>query len=116
MHAAICWSVSGCENTTKIWSGSKQKESDAYARCWTLKKNLCHEEFWLCETWAYIRQLLGPGLHWGRTQEELLTAIETARAAGKHTAAAHIEIILDMRNHVMCEEKTPRSVRGEDSC
>jgi hypothetical protein len=55
-------------------------------------------------------------LHWGRTQEELLAAIQTARAAGQHTAAEHIEIILDMRNYVMCEEKTPRTERGEDSC
>lgn len=65
--------------------------------------------------WAYIRQLLGSGIHWDRTQEELQAAIETARAAGQHTAAEHIEIILDLRNTVMCEEKKPRTERGKDS-
>ncbi len=59
--------------------------------------------------WAYIRQLLGPGLHWGRTQDELIAAIEKARADGQTEAAEHIEIILEMRNFVMCEEKTPRT-------
>jgi len=63
----------------------------------------------LCETWAYKRQLLGPGLHWGRTQQELMTAIDRARADNQHDAAEHIEIILEMRNFVMCEEKTPRT-------
>lgn len=63
--------------------------------------------------WAYIRQLLGPGLHWGRTQDELNAAIDRARAEGQHEAAEHLEIILDMRNFVMCEEKTPRTERGE---
>lgn len=66
--------------------------------------------------WAYIRSLLGPGLHWGRTQEELLAAIDRARADGQHDAAEHIEIILGLRNYVMCEEKTPRTGRGEGSC
>ncbi len=64
--------------------------------------------------WAYIRQILGPGLHWGRTQDELLAAIDRARADGQHDAAEHIEIILGLRNFVMCEEKTPRTERGED--
>ena len=64
--------------------------------------------------WAYIRRILGPGLHWGRTQDELLAAIDRARAEGQHEAAEHIEIILDMRNFVMCEEKTPRTERGEN--
>lgn len=54
--------------------------------------------------WAYIYKLLGPGLHWGRTQEELLAAIKRARADGKEDAAEHIEIILEMRNFVMCEK------------
>lgn len=66
--------------------------------------------------WAYIRSLLGPGLHWGRTQEELLAAIDRARADGQHEAAEHIEIILGLRNYVMCEEKTPRTGRGEGDC
>lgn len=62
--------------------------------------------------WAYIREQLGPGLHWGRTQEELLAAIDRARADGQHDAAEHLEIILERRNFVMCEEKTPRTGRG----
>ena len=57
--------------------------------------------------WAYIVRLLGPGLHWGRTQEELLKAIQRAREDGQHEAAEHIEIILGLRNYVMCEEKEP---------
>lgn len=62
--------------------------------------------------WAYIHQLLGPGLHWGRTQDELNAAIDRARAEGQHEAAEHLEIILEMRNYVMCEEKEPREERG----
>jgi hypothetical protein len=64
--------------------------------------------------WAYIRSLLGPGLHWSRSQEELLAAIDRARADGERDAAEHLEIILDLRNYVMCEEKTPRTQRGEN--
>lgn len=64
--------------------------------------------------WAYIRELLGPGLHWGRSQEQLFDAIDRARADGQHEAAEHLEIILEMRNRVMCEEKTPRTRRGEN--
>lgn len=64
--------------------------------------------------WAYIRSLLGPGLHWGKSQEELMAAIDRARAEGQHDAAEHIEIILDRRNYVMCEEKVPRTGRGEN--
>lgn len=63
--------------------------------------------------WAYISSLLGPGLHWGRSQEELLAAVDRARAEGQHEAAEHLEIILGLRNFVMCEEKTPRTERGE---
>ena len=65
--------------------------------------------------WAYIHQLLGPGLHWGRSQQELNTAIQRARADGQHEAAEHLEIILGLRNVVMMEEKTPRTRRGDDA-
>ena len=58
--------------------------------------------------WAYIIQLIGPGLHWGRTQEELFSAIDKARADGQHAAAEHLEIILELRNFVMCDKKLPR--------
>lgn len=65
--------------------------------------------------WAYIYQLLGPGLHWGRSQDELLQAIAKAKADGQHDAAEHIKIILEMRNFVMCEEKEPRTERGKSN-
>lgn len=61
----------------------------------------------MSEPWAYIRQLLGAGLHWNRTQDELLAAIQRARDDGQHEAAEHIEIILDLRNGVICDEKKP---------
>jgi len=54
--------------------------------------------------WGYISKLLGPGLHWGRTQEQYRTAIERAEADGEHEAADHIRIILELRNAVMMEE------------
>jgi hypothetical protein len=57
--------------------------------------------------WAYIYELLGPGLHWGKTQEQLKAAIEKAEKAGKHDAANHIRIILRMRNVVRFEKETP---------
>lgn len=62
--------------------------------------------------WDYIRRLLGPGLHWGRSQAELMSAIERAKSDGQKDAAEHLKIILKMRNDVMCEEKEPRRRRG----
>lgn len=59
------------------------------------------------ETWNYIRRLLGPGLHWGRTQQELMSAIRRAREDNEQEAAEHLEIIWELRNYVMCEEKEP---------
>lgn len=64
--------------------------------------------------WAYIHRLLGPGLHWGRSQEELHAAIQRARAEGQDEAAEHLEIILGLRNFVMCEKEAPRTGRGEN--
>lgn len=58
--------------------------------------------------WWYIRSLLGPGLHWGKSQEELRAAIRQAQLDNRPEAAEHIRIILDMRNEVMFEEKEPR--------
>jgi hypothetical protein len=43
---------------------------------------------------------LGPGLHWGRSQDELLAAIDRAEREGMPDAAHHLRIILDMRNVV----------------
>ena len=53
--------------------------------------------------WAYIRSLLGPGLHWDRTQPELLKAISQADREGQHDAADHIRIILRLRNRVLMD-------------
>lgn len=53
--------------------------------------------------WAYIRSILGPGLHWERTQQELLKAIAKADREGQHDAAEHIRIILRLRNRVLME-------------
>lgn len=48
--------------------------------------------------WEMVCALLGPGLTWSKTQEELLRAIELAEKAGNHDAAEHIRIILARRN------------------
>lgn len=53
--------------------------------------------------WAYIRSLLGPGLHWNKTQEEFLAAIERADREGRRDAADHIRIILRLRNRVLMD-------------
>ena len=53
--------------------------------------------------WAYIYNLLGPGLHWNRSQEEFITAIRKAQKDGQHDAAHHIEIMLNLRNRVRLE-------------
>lgn len=60
--------------------------------------------------WKYIRQLIGPGSHWSRTQQELLDAIAQAEADNMPAAADHIRIILKLRNRVLFEtpQKTPR--------
>ncbi len=64
--------------------------------------------------WWYIRQLLGPGLHWGRSQAELRAAIAQAERDRMAEAAEHLRIILRMRNQVMFEdeEKEPRTQAG----
>ncbi len=58
--------------------------------------------------WWYIRRLLGPGLHWGKTDEELQAAIRQAYKDQMPEAAEHLEIIQDLRQTVMFEEKEPR--------
>jgi len=59
--------------------------------------------------WEYIREILGPGLHWGRTQAEFRHAIQRAEQDGQPDAAAHLRIMLSSRNAVMmeAEEKEP---------
>lgn len=56
-------------------------------------------------SWAYIYELLGPGLHWFKPQEVFLRAIERAEREGQHDAAHHIRIILANRNRVMMEKQ-----------
>jgi hypothetical protein len=53
--------------------------------------------------WWYIRSLLGPGLHWGRSQAELKRYIAQAESDGMADAAEHLRIILRSRNAVMME-------------
>lgn len=53
--------------------------------------------------WWYIRQLLGPGSHWGRSQAELKRHIAQAERDGQPDAAEHLRIILRSRNAVMME-------------
>ena len=60
--------------------------------------------------WTYIYELLGPGLHWGRTRAELLAAIGRAEQDKQHEAAEHLRIILRLRDDVMMDgEKSPRA-------
>lgn len=51
--------------------------------------------------------LLGPGLHWNRTREELVRAIERAEQDGQADAAGHLRIILESRDRVVFAESEP---------
>lgn len=62
--------------------------------------------------WEYIRNILGPGLHWGKSQKEILEAIDRAHADGKLDAAEHLRIILKRRNAVMMEKELPPEGRS----
>lgn len=60
--------------------------------------------------WAYISKLLGPGLHWNKSQDDLMQAIEQARRDLEFDAAEHLRFILQSRNAVQFErQKDPRS-------
>lgn len=59
--------------------------------------------------WDYISHLLGPGLHWGHTQEKYAAAIEQAEKDGQLEAVDHINMIWERRNLVMMEKKTAPS-------
>lgn len=52
-----------------------------------------------------ILELLGPGLHWSKSQSELRAAIAEARRRDREDVAQHIEIILERRNVVMFERR-----------
>lgn len=62
-------------------------------------------------TWAYILRLIGPGLHWSKSHEELTKAMNKAKKAGRHEAADHIEMIRDRRDAVMFDV-SPRSLES----
>ena len=51
--------------------------------------------------WAYICKLLGPGLLWSKTKEQLADAITLAEKDGQHAAADHLRGMLELRNKVM---------------
>lgn len=53
--------------------------------------------------WWYIRHLLGPGLHWGKSKEELQQLIDQAEEEDMPEAAEHLRIILQLRNDVYDE-------------
>lgn len=55
--------------------------------------------------WAYILRILGPGLHWGRSQDEYQQAILQAEKDGQFEAAHHLKIIWRLRNQVMMEKE-----------
>lgn len=56
--------------------------------------------------WELVRELLGPGLHWGKSIHQLQAAIQEAERRGNPDAAEHIRVILALRNRVMCERVT----------
>ena len=59
--------------------------------------------------------LLGPGLHWTKSQAHFREAVRRAEADGQHDAAEHIRIIWRLRNEVMMErmqEKDPGAEAG----
>jgi hypothetical protein len=66
-------------------------------------------------SWDVILRLLGPGLHWGKSQTQIQAAIRYAEQLGEADAAEHLRIILRLRNVVAMEqeEKTPAPVATE---
>lgn len=54
--------------------------------------------------WTYIHAILGPGMHWSRTPNELHDAIRRAELDGQKAAAEHLRIILDLRNKVAFDQ------------
>ena len=57
-----------------------------------------------CSPWPYIHAILGPGLHWTRSVQELTDAIKRAELDGQTAAADHLRIILDTRNRVAFDQ------------
>ena len=54
--------------------------------------------------WPYIHAILGPGLHWTRSVQELTDAIKRAELDDQTAAADHLRIILDTRNRVAFDQ------------
>lgn len=69
--------------------------------------DLSHSRFEKPSPWAYIVEVLGPGLHWSKSQAELQRAIQRAERDGQPTAAEHLRIILERRNFVYLDELEP---------
>ena len=66
--------------------------------------------------WAYIQSLLGPGTHWGRSQDAFQALIDRAVADNQPEAAEHLRLMLERRNAVMMEKEKPRPIAepGQD--
>ncbi len=60
--------------------------------------------------WDYIQSLLGPGSHWGRSQDAFQALIDRAVADGQLDAAEHLRMMFERRNAVMMEKETPRPI------
>lgn len=59
----------------------------------------------MSDVWGYIRRLLGPGLHWGRSEVELQAAIERAKTDNRQDAVEHLEIIKGQRGLVAFDKE-----------
>jgi hypothetical protein len=59
--------------------------------------------------WGYIQSLLGPGTHWGRSQDAFQALIDRAVSDGQLDAAEHLRMMLERRNAVMMEKPTSAS-------
>jgi hypothetical protein len=59
--------------------------------------------------YRYITRILGPGLLWGRSRDQLLHAIEQARRDGQEDAAGHLERMLRSRD-LVCFDAPPRQM------
>lgn len=52
-------------------------------------------------------KLLGPGLYWDKSREEIERAISKAKAQGDTDTADRLAIILELRDDVAMEKKSP---------
>lgn len=54
----------------------------------------------MSRVWRLVQELLGPGLHWLKSSEEIQRAIEEAERRNEPDVAEHLRIILKRRNVV----------------